>query len=306
MNIHKGSTVSPGDQGVSSGSRSASIFQLVGSNFTSQISNAGSITNGIDFSSSMQVDNIENGTSGVISGASYTGLGNDILTNSGVIESIDLGSGNDTVTNLSGGEISKDLLTGAGNDTVTNSSKLSGSTNLGSDDDTLEVIAGSVGSVDGGSGTDVLNVTNAVATAYINENCESANSFAVLGVNGCSKEIVIENVESINISSNKTSINGGITSANSLLVNSGSYLHLNAVQNNQFSKVQVNQLNNMGTLYLNSDINGAIDNIGNSVLVLNEKDNKNREVTTFTATITSSGVPSIQSGFYNDNGVKPP
>ncbi|QGP57144.1 hypothetical protein PsalMR5_04611 (plasmid) [Piscirickettsia salmonis] len=302
LNVHKGSTITPGDTGVNAGIRSASLYQVPGSNIISQVSNDGSITNGIDFSSSLQADVITNNESGVISGVSYTGLGDDNLTNSGTIESIDLGFGDDIVTNLTGGEISQNLLTGAGSDIVTNSSELSGTTNLGAGDDLLEIKAGSVGSIEGGTGTDTLNIVNSVSTAYINENCEFSSSFATLGTNSCSKEVAIANVETINVSSYKVSINGAIENTTTLLVNQGAALYLNAIQNNQFSKAQVTQLNNMGSLYLNSDVDGAINTIGNSSLILNEKDNKNRKVTTFTATINSNGIPSIQSGFYNDNG----
>ncbi|QHS31083.1 hypothetical protein GW537_19000 (plasmid) [Piscirickettsia salmonis] len=87
--------------------RSASLYQVPGSNIISQVNNDGSITNGIDFSSSLQADVITNNESGVISGVSYTGLGDDNLTNSGTIESIDLGFGDDIVTNLTGGEYHK-------------------------------------------------------------------------------------------------------------------------------------------------------------------------------------------------------
>ncbi|OAJ33464.1 autotransporter outer membrane beta-barrel domain-containing protein [Piscirickettsia salmonis] len=302
LNVHKGSTIAPGNAGANAGIRSASLYQVPGSNIISQVSNDGSITNGIDFSSSLQADVITNNESGVISGVSYTGLGDDSLTNSGTIESIDLGFGNDIVTNLTGGKISQNLLAGAGNDIVTNSSQLSGTTNLGSGDDLLEIKAGSVGSIDGGTGIDTLNIVNSASTAYINENCELASEFATLGSNNCTKEVAIANVETINVSSYKISINGAIKNTTTLIVNHGSKLYLNSIQNNQFSTAQVNQLNNMGSLYLNSDVDGAVNTIGNSSLILNEKDNINRKVATFTATINSNGIPSIQSGFYNDNG----
>ncbi|MGJ3501994.1 autotransporter outer membrane beta-barrel domain-containing protein [Piscirickettsia salmonis] len=302
LNVHKGSTIAPGDTGVNAGMRSASLYQVPGSNIISQVNNDGSITNGIDFSSSLQADVITNNESGVISGVSYTGLGDDNLTNSGTIESIDLGFGDDIVTNLTGGEISQNLLTGAGSDIVTNSSELSGTTNLGAGDDLLEIKAGSVGSIEGGTGTDTLNIVNSVSTAYINENCEFASGFATLGSNNCSKEVAIANVETINVNSHRISINGAIENTTTLSVNQGAILYLNAIKNNQLSKAQVTQLNNMGSLYLNSDVDGAINTIGNSSLILNEKDNKARKVTTFTATINSNGIPSIQSGFYNDDG----
>ncbi|OCC23624.1 hypothetical protein MB02_10665 [Croceicoccus estronivorus] len=97
------------------------------------------------------------GTGGGVSG----GSGNDNVNNTGTLNGpVDLGEGDNTFTNSSGGTINNDVTAGSGSDVVQNQGAINGSVNLGGGDNTFTNAPGGTvaGNVQTGVGND--NIQN--------------------------------------------------------------------------------------------------------------------------------------------------
>ncbi|ODN41718.1 autotransporter family protein [Piscirickettsia litoralis] len=308
INIYQGSTVKAGVSGSSGVNGGAAIFVSAIADSIQTVNNEGTITNAIDFSNSANIDTVNNKSTGVLQGEIKMGAGNDIVTNTGIIQAqITTAAGADSVTNSGSGVISAAIVTGddndaisngatisgtisadagadaltntgvilgsismgADNDTVTNSLTLSGALNMDAGNDTVNLLDGTALSIAGGADTDILNVNTTHNTVILNPNCApTATISATVGVNGCSVATALSGTEDININSGAFTINGAVTDATTFDVATDAKATLNEVISGIATTVAATTYTNKGTTVLNSNISGSLINHTTGLLVL--------------------------------------
>ncbi|WP_375313358.1 hypothetical protein WHZ77_09055 [Bradyrhizobium sp. A5] len=159
------------------------------------------------------------------------GDGDDILiTSSNIVGGVDMGGGNDTLTNagtitaMAGSAVNM----GNGNDTLSNSGKIVGTVLLGAGDDTVNIYAGSTsGTIDGGDGYDTIRAyaasgSSAVGTVGASVNVEKLDIVSgswMLGYGFDGANIEVESGATITSGSAATAM--GLTGGQTLTVDQG-------------------------------------------------------------------------------------